>query len=434
MNSLTKKPDEYGNLDEHFDDMRFRVTRNFCIFCFALALLAIPSSSFAKDRTTLIINSIGVFFYVIPMVIALKPGRYTLAAKCFICVAMTATFINAVAANLDISLPTTVWYFVYLVFAHLVLNLSWAIAVGGMGLVSVTIFSVLRHMGLNRVNPNLMDNSLVVGSPIALFVAFIALLYLLTVYKRLRDEMVKKLLESNREKNQLVGIMSHDLRNYLGVINPISSIIRDTMKDCTDQQIARETISNLTLVEQASSQAMKMVTEVLEVTRNEAEKMIFLEEKEITSFIAPIFQRYEVLARSKGVRFVMATDSAQAMVAINKDKFSRVIENLLSNATKFTRHGDTVTVSTRCSGRTVVIAVADTGIGIPADIQEKVFEPFTKAGRSGTANEKSIGLGLSIVKKIVHAHGGTIRFESENGKGTTFSIQLAAVVNGGRSR
>ena len=62
-------------------------------------------------------------------------------------------------------------------------------------------------------------------------------------------------------------------------------------------------------------------------------------------------------------------------------------------------------------------------------MQDNVFEPFTKAGRTGTSNEKSIGLGLSIVKKLVEMHGGTIRLESEVGKGTTFFIQLAAVAD-----
>ena len=112
-------------------------------------------------------------------------------------------------------------------------------------------------------------------------------------------------------------------------------------------------------------------------------------------------------------------------MAINKDRFSRAIENLLSNATKFSRKDDTITISTRCSGGPVVISVADTGIGIPQELRDKIFEPFTKAGRAGTADEKSIGLGLSMVKKTVHLHGGNIRFESEVGKGSTFFIQLA---------
>ena len=73
----------------------------------------------------------------------------------------------------------------------------------------------------------------------------------------------------------------------------------------------------------------------------------------------------------------------------------------------------------------VTISVADTGIGIPPDLRDKIFDQYGKAGRTGTDGEKSIGLGMSIIKRIVEQHGGSIWFESEPGKGTTFYIKLA---------
>jgi two-component system sensor histidine kinase VicK len=96
-------------------------------------------------------------------------------------------------------------------------------------------------------------------------------------------------------------------------------------------------------------------------------------------------------------------------------------------ALKFSRKGDTVTVATSCEPGYAVISVADTGIGIPEEIKGALFEQYTNSGRSGTAGEKSIGLGLSIVKRLVELHNGTIRFESQEEKGTTFYIRLKGI-------
>ena len=114
-------------------------------------------------------------------------------------------------------------------------------------------------------------------------------------------------------------------------------------------------------------------------------------------------------------------------MAINKDRFSRAIENLLSNATKFSRKDDTITISTRCSGGTVVISVADTGIGIPQELRDKIFEPFTKAGRAGTADEKSIGLGLSMEKKQCICMAGTSGSKARLEREARFSSSLQPI-------
>jgi signal transduction histidine kinase len=426
MSLMRINPDAFNSPDEYLDDIKNRVTRYFCIFCFVLAILAIPASCFSNDRTTLIINLIGVFFYAIPLLIVLRSERYRLAARVFVCVAISATLINAFAANLDLSLSTVVWYFVYLVFAHLVLNLTWAIVVAGAGFLSVTTFAVLHLLGLNRMNQDLTEDSLIVGSPIALLVSFVALLYLLTVYKRLRDVMIGKVVESNKEKSQLVGAMSHDMRNYLGVIAAVTSLMREDLTSCSADEFVRSAGSNLDLADQASSKALAMVEDIVAASRDTADRRIHLENEEMLGFISPIVERYKMLARAKGIQCIVGEHSDHAVVAINKDRFSRAIENLLSNAVKFSQAGGMVTISTKCADNSVVLTVADTGIGIPPELHDKIFEPFTKAGRAGTADEKSIGLGLSTVKKTVSLHGGTIWFESEVGKGSTFHIRLAA--------
>ncbi|HPA63560.1 MAG TPA: ATP-binding protein [Spirochaetota bacterium] len=113
---------------------------------------------------------------------------------------------------------------------------------------------------------------------------------------------------------------------------------------------------------------------------------------------------------------------------VNRVKFSRVMDNLISNALKFTHYGGSIRIEIKqIQNEEILISIADTGIGIPASLQDDLFKPYTVSGREGTSNEKSTGLGLSITKEIVELHCGKIWFESKEGKGTTFFIILPGI-------
>ena len=104
------------------------------------------------------------------------------------------------------------------------------------------------------------------------------------------------------------------------------------------------------------------------------------------------------------------------------------MDNLISNALKFTHYGGSISIEIKqIQNEELQISIADTGIGIPASLQDDLFKPYTVSGRKGTSNEKSTGLGLSITKEIVELHCGKIWFESKEGKGTTFFIILPGI-------
>ena len=107
---------------------------------------------------------------------------------------------------------------------------------------------------------------------------------------------------------------------------------------------------------------------------------------------------------------------------IDAVKVEQVFNNLLSNAVKFSPPARSVEVRVTPSGRNVVVSVRDEGQGVPKEEQDKMFEPFVRTSVKSTAGEKSTGLGLSIVKRIVEAHGGSIWLESEVGRGTVFYV------------
>jgi signal transduction histidine kinase len=106
------------------------------------------------------------------------------------------------------------------------------------------------------------------------------------------------------------------------------------------------------------------------------------------------------------------------------EKLSRVMNNLVVNAMKFSPAGSEIAVEANASETGVAISVKDNGIGIPANMQNQIFDPFTASRRKGTDGEQPFGLGLYISKQIIEAHGGKIWPDSEVGKGTTFHVEL----------
>jgi two-component system sensor histidine kinase VicK len=125
---------------------------------------------------------------------------------------------------------------------------------------------------------------------------------------------------------------------------------------------------------------------------------------------------------------VLTEDAKDVLVHINTDKFNRVLDNLISNALKFSKEKDKLDLILGTTGGYAVLQVQDHGLGIPKDMLPHIFERFTKAGRQGLKGETSTGLGLSIVKQIIEKHGGKISVDSEEGKGSTFTIKLPVAI------
>jgi two-component system sensor histidine kinase VicK len=121
---------------------------------------------------------------------------------------------------------------------------------------------------------------------------------------------------------------------------------------------------------------------------------------------------------------VLISDVKTAYTEINQEKFPRVIDNLISNALKFSKETDNVELHLKREKNKIIIQVKDQGVGIPHELIPKLFERFSGAGRTGLKGEQSTGIGLSIVKDIVESHDGKISVHSVEGKGSTFTIIL----------
>ena len=230
------------------------------------------------------------------------------------------------------------------------------------------------------------------------------------------EKTLVELRSSSLEKDRILRTVAHDLRNPIGGIASLTLAMEDD--DFTGEQ--RELIN---LIKETSNNSLELINEILEVTNNGTPNM----KKELIDINSLLTNSVELLrfkAAEKEQRIEMELLKSPEEIIISREKIWRVISNLISNAIKFSRKGGTILVKVTNLEKEIEISVKDHGIGIPENMKPMIFNMFTEAKRSGTAGEKSFGLGLSICKQIIEHHGGKIWFESESGEGTTFFIKL----------
>jgi two-component system sensor histidine kinase VicK len=170
--------------------------------------------------------------------------------------------------------------------------------------------------------------------------------------------------------------------------------------------------------------ARTIIDDLLDAARNDNMNAFDTTRTELNKCLQDIVNTWRI--QQSNVVFI--SDEKAVYALINHEKFPRVIDNLISNAIKFSKETDNVEVHLTRQKNDIIIAVKDQGLGIPKALIPKLFERFSGAGRTGLRGEQSTGIGLSIAKEIIESHGGTITVESQEGKGSTFTITLPVAV------
>jgi signal transduction histidine kinase len=239
-------------------------------------------------------------------------------------------------------------------------------------------------------------------------------------------ELAKKNFELdrlNRLKTQFLGMAAHDLRNPAGNIFSCSDFLLEEAATLLNE----EQLEFLSIIRSTSESMLHLINDFLDVSaiesghlhleRHAADPSQLLEKN--VAFNA-------ALAQKKGIQVSLHSGGALPMLSIDEGKIGQVLNNLISNAVKFSQPGTTVAVSAAVEDGGVRIEVRDQGPGIPEGERDKLFEPFGKTSVRSTAGESSTGLGLAIVRKIVEGHGGRIWVESQVGAGSAFLFTLPA--------
>jgi two-component system, sensor histidine kinase RpfC len=288
------------------------------------------------------------------------------------------------------------------------------------------VMSILGFLTATQINPYWADHTAIVYGFLIILIALP--LYVAKLIERMHDATHKaeierqKAAEASLAKTQFVANMSHEIRTPLNGIIGISTLFKTTPLN-SDQRDLLKTL------ESSSKLLLSLLNNVLDFTKIEERK--FTIENVAFSPEEAVHDSLEIFraqANSKNIQ--IGASVSNGIGILNGDAFvlRQVLANLLGNAIKFTQKGSVILSATLLHDdvetSTVRFEVADTGVGIPADKQHKIFESFTQADSSTTRKFGGSGLGLTIAKHMVEEMGGTLNFQSTEGVGSRFWFEL----------
>jgi signal transduction histidine kinase len=246
----------------------------------------------------------------------------------------------------------------------------------------------------------------------------------ITEQRQLADELRKRLAEREQIaslKNEFVAVVSHELRTPLTSISGSLELLDGGVGGPLPPD-AKEMVG---VAFHNSERLIKLVNDILDIEKIESGRVTF----EIEPCpLAPLIERAVSETAPYGdnlhVHFELHTPAKDAMALVDSDRFIQVVTNLLSNAAKFSPKDGTVTVALVRGEGGLRVSVTDCGSGIPEEFQQRIFEKFAQADGADNRRLAGSGLGLAIVKNIVDRLGGTVSFETQEGRGTTFFVDL----------
>jgi len=251
-------------------------------------------------------------------------------------------------------------------------------------------------------------------------------------YARERKRQELELAEKNAQlaklselKNQFLGMAAHDLRNPLTVIITCAGFLLEETAKVLPEAKKREFIERIKV---NAEFMVNLINDLLDFTRIEAGQIeLNLEPVVLTELVERNAEENRLLGAQKGIELELVVEGNGARVNADPARITQVLNNLMSNAFKFSAPGTKVRVMVKKESGGWKVAVQDQGQGIPREEMGRLFKPFQKTSVRSTAGERSTGLGLAICRQIIEAHKGVIGAESEPGKGSTFFFWLPVV-------
>jgi signal transduction histidine kinase/DNA-binding response OmpR family regulator len=234
---------------------------------------------------------------------------------------------------------------------------------------------------------------------------------------------------ANRAKSSFLANMSHELRTPLNAIIGYSEMVHEELEDSGETEL----IKDVERINSAGKHLLGLINDILDLSKIESGRMdLYLERIDLKAMLEESMDTVRPLVAANDNDLVADLPPDLGVVRIDVTKTRQALFNLLSNAAKFT-HAGTITLSARREGREgddwIRVSVADTGIGLPPGRMDHVFDEFTQADESTTRQYGGTGLGLPISRRFCRMMGGDIKVESEQGRGSTFTIELPARVD-----
>ena len=228
-----------------------------------------------------------------------------------------------------------------------------------------------------------------------------------------------RLRELDKLKDEFISLVSHELRTPLTSIRGYLELMQE------DRRLDEEQRRYLGIVDRNSERLLDLVTDLLFLAQVDAGKLTFeLQPVDFAVIVAECVEASQPTAQAKGIELVTSTQRLPAPLQGDPTRLAQVLDNLVSNALKFTPAGGRVDVRLSAHDGVAVLEVEDTGLGLAEDEQDQLFERFFRSSRASENAIPGTGLGLAIAKAIVERHGGRIALESELNAGTTVRVEL----------
>ena len=233
-------------------------------------------------------------------------------------------------------------------------------------------------------------------------------------------EAFRRLSQADLVKNQFLGMVAHDLRSPISGINGLTDMLLDNVYG----ELSADQREVVEFIYKANRGMNDLVSDLLDISAIESGQLRLAPAvADLGAVISQSIRFHSLAARAKSIS-IKPLQGSLASFSFDSRRVGQVLDNLLSNALKFSPVGTTVRVTLEEADGQALVSVIDQGQGIPPEEQGLLFNSYRRTSVRPTAGEASTGLGLAITRKIVEAHGGTIRVESEFGHGATFRFAL----------
>lgn len=246
--------------------------------------------------------------------------------------------------------------------------------------------------------------------------------------KRTADEntkLLEKAKECDKIKTEFFANVSHELRTPLNIMLSSFQLIELYIDNGSIVDNGIELKKRIKVLKKNSLRLLKLINNIIDITKIDSGFYeAYLKNCNIVNLIEETTLSVAEYMKSNGIDLVFDTEVEERIVACDPEKMERIMLNLLSNATKFTPSGGRVDVKLLNKKDSIIISIKDTGIGIPKDKQQLIFERFGQVQKDMNKNYEGSGIGLSLVKSLVEMHNGTINVKSEYGNGSEFTIEL----------
>ncbi len=239
---------------------------------------------------------------------------------------------------------------------------------------------------------------------------------------RLLESQNRQLSELDEAKTRFFANISHELRTPLTIMLGITERLKTVLgRQSTDPLVIEMT----GMLEQNGLRLLKLIDDLLDLVRfDTGHSDVSRQPTLIVPHLDGLLRSLRHLAEQDGVALLWSCESDHPSILLDRDKFDKILLNLVINAIKFTPSSGSIEVTVRISGQELKLAVEDTGVGIPPDILPRIFERFWQVDTSSTRKFQGAGIGLALVRSLTEAMDGQVKVESKIGHGTTFTITL----------